>query len=501
MEAKTMKTTTNAKLIEILVRSRYPLVWVQTYEEGRVLEAIESVARERKLGFEPWSLTKGFEAAGDSQNKDPHGALAHIEKFKDKEAIYVLKDFHAFVKDAKIARQLRDLDSELRKRKSTIVVLSPHPLQVPDLEKSFYVMDWSLPSREEVREKAENLLKLPSVKRPENLDAAVDAAMGLTLTEVQTTFAKSAVTTGTLDVSAIISEKKQILKKGGILEFFEVDGGMGDVGGHEVLKDWLRKRKRAFTPEAREFGLDLPKGMLLVGPPGSGKSLVAKITGNHWGMATVRLDVGRIFQGLVGSSEENMRKAIAQAEACAPCILWVDEIEKGFGSGGLDGGTSSRVLGTFLTWMQEHTTPVFVLATANDVSALPPELLRKGRFDEIWFSDLPTEMERGSIFEIHLKKKGRKLTGDDICVLAEESEGFTGAEIEQAVKSALFDAFDAGRNLQLEDVRRALKDTAPVSKTMKEKIDALREWVKGRARSTSSTPATPRGSVEIIDLT
>jgi SpoVK/Ycf46/Vps4 family AAA+-type ATPase len=364
-----------------------------------------------------------------------------------------------------------------------------------------YVVDWDLPTREEIRSVADTLLKTTGLPAPENIDTAVDGALGLTLTEVEQTFAKSVVSTKTLDVATIIGEKKQILKKGGILEYYDATGNLTSVGGHGALKDWLKKRKRAFTAEARKYGLPLPKGTLVVGVPGSGKSLIAKILGNVWGMPTLRLDMGRVFAGIVGSSEENMRKVIAQAEACAPCVLWLDELEKGLGQGGLDGGTSTRVLGTFLTWMQDKTKPVFVLATANDVSRLPPELLRKGRFDEIWFADLPNLAERKEIFEIHLKGKGQDVKGFAIDHLAELADGFTGAEIESAVVSAMYDAFDVGRAVNTADIRKAIESTVPLSRTRKADIDSLRQWAHASARATRDlNPARESASGRKIEI-
>jgi SpoVK/Ycf46/Vps4 family AAA+-type ATPase len=301
------------------------------------------------------------------------------------------------------------------------------------------------------------------------------------------------VRTKTFDMPTIIGEKKQIIRKSGILEYYEAVEDVEDVGGLEILKDWLKKRQQAFTSKARDFGLPLPKGILLIGIPGTGKSLTAKCVGSMWQMPLLRLDVGKIFAGLVGSSEENIRKVIKTAEAIAPAILWLDELEKGFSGTGSsnmsDGGTTSRVFGTFITWLQEKTSPVFVIATANNVHQLPPELLRKGRFDEIFFCDLPQREERKQIFGIHLKKKNRKPESYDLEKLADATPDFSGAEIETAVVAAMYDSFDAGEDVTNERLLTSVGDIVPLSVTMREVIESMREWARTRARSASAKGA------------
>ncbi|HXE72557.1 MAG TPA: AAA family ATPase, partial [Candidatus Nitrosotenuis sp.] len=278
----------------------------------------------------------------------------------------------------------------------------------------------------------------------------------------------------------------------GILDYFSAQESLESVGGLENLKEWLRKRSRAFTDEARSFGLPPPKGVLLLGVQGCGKSLCARAVSNVWGLPLLRLDVGKIFSSLVGSSEENVRRAIATAESVAPCILWVDEIEKalagGSASGELDSGTTARVFATFLTWLQEKTAPVFVIATANKIENLPPELMRKGRFDDIFFVDLPSAPERREIFAIHIAARGRQPAAFDLDLLAGLSEGFSGSEIEQAVVAALYEAFDRGRDLITDDLVRVLESAVPLSRTMEGPIAALRRWAAGRARAASAHP-------------
>jgi SpoVK/Ycf46/Vps4 family AAA+-type ATPase len=290
-------------------------------------------------------------------------------------------------------------------------------------------------------------------------------------------------------IEAVTAEKQQIIRKSGLLEFYASDEVLTNVGGLETLKNWLRKRVRAFSEEARSFGLPEPKGILLVGVQGCGKSLVAKSVANSWRLPLLRLDVGRLFASLVGSSEENLRNAIKVAESIAPVVLWVDEIEKGFsgvGSSNMsDAGTAARVFGSFITWLQEKQKPVFVIATANDVSGLPPELVRKGRFDEIFFVDLPDAIERAQIWQIHLSKRNRDPAQFDLNTLAMASDGLSGAEIEQAVIAGLYEAFDKNRPLGMSDLLEVLQETVPLSQMMAEEIDGLRQWARQRARQAS----------------
>ncbi|MCL4789144.1 MAG: AAA family ATPase, partial [Verrucomicrobia bacterium] len=297
------------------------------------------------------------------------------------------------------------------------------------------------------------------------------------------------------DVGAVFSEKQQIIRKSGLLEYCATTESFANVGGLRVLKEWLTKRAVAFTSEARAFGLPPPKGILLLGVQGCGKSLCAKAVSNLWRLPLLRFDMGRMFGSLVGSSEENVRRAIAVAESVAPAILWVDEIDKAFAgsqsSGVTDGGTTARVFGTFVTWLSEKTAPVFVVATANTISQLPPELLRKGRLDEIFFVDLPSRDERQEVFRIHLTKRGREPAHFDLAALAEASASFSGAEIEEAINSALYDAFDVRGELTTQHVLHALAQTVPLARTMDEQIGCLRHWAEGRARNASVPRVVP----------
>ncbi len=485
-----------------LIRARYSLLYVVSSEEQRVEESLLKLARRRDMKLGAWSITRGFVQkfgtlkGGDV--KDPIKALDYINSAEGR-GLFVLRDYHAFLNDPTVVRKLRDLAQDLRKAQKHVFILSAVTKIPPELEKDMSIIDWDLPNRNELNTVVEGLLHhLPAgcdpglAKESQGRESIVDAALGLTLIEAENTLAKSLVRHKKFDLPTILSEKKHIIRKSGILEYYEAEENLDGIGGLEILKNWLKKRRLAFTSEARDFGLPMPKGILLLGVPGCGKSLTAKAVGAAWQMPLLRLDVGKIFGGLVGASEENIRKALKTAEAVAPAILWLDEMEKGFSGTGSsnmsDGGTTSRVFGTFVTWMQEKTSPVFVIATANDVRALPPELLRKGRFDEIFFVDLPTQEERFEILKIHLSKKGRAVEQLDIPRLIEAMPDFSGSEVEQVVVSALYEAFDADRHnreLSTEQLLHGAKEIVPLAVTMQEKIADMREWAKTRARPAS----------------
>lgn len=486
--------------IEDLIKARYALMYVVSHEETRVEESLRKLCVEREMRLESWSVTEGFRVvcngSGTRDVKDPMKALEHVFRGEGR-AVYVLRDFHPFLKEPSIVRRLRDLASALRRTKKSLILLSPVQKIPPELEKNISaIIDWELPSRGEIDQIARQLIPQapPAAQQmiesdPTFMERVVEAALGLTAVEAENVFAKSMVRTHTFDMETILEEKKQIIRKSGILEYYEHREEFSDIGGLEILKEWLVKRRHAFSSRARDFGLPLPKGILMIGVPGTGKSLTAKSAGALWEMPLLRLDVGKIFAGLVGSSEENIRTVIKTAEAIAPAILWIDEIEKGFSGTGSsnmsDGGTTSRVFGSFITWLQEKESPVFVIATANNVSSLPPELLRKGRFDEIFFCDLPSAEERRQIFDIHLRKKRRDPASFDLDRLVNATPEYSGAEIEQAVIAGLYDAFDSGEDLTTEGLLHTLSDIVPLSVTMREQIDGMRSWARTRARPAS----------------
>ncbi|NIM05810.1 MAG: AAA family ATPase [Armatimonadetes bacterium] len=496
------------KEIDVLIRARYSLLYVVSPEENRVTRALAEIAHREGKRLLAWTETMGLYSAlaqvppePDEATTDPIAALEKI-RLREEPAIYLLKDFpffleHRYDKSSTVIRKLRDLANALRTTYATVVLLSPRLFLPPELEKEVTVLDFDLPGLPELGELLDQALKAleeePEVEvdlSEEDREAVLKAALGLTLDEAENVFARCVVEKKGFDVRDILAEKKQIIRKSGALEYYEATERMDNIGGLDTLKGWLRRRALAFSEKARDFGLPAPKGVLLLGVQGCGKSLTAKAVAGLWKMPLLRLDVGSVFAGLVGSSEENMRRAIKMAEAVSPAVLWVDEIEKGLSgarsSGQLDSGVTARVFSTLTTWLQEKTKPVFVVATANDISALPPELLRKGRFDEIFFVDLPGEAERREVFTIHLRKRKRNPEDFDLARLARESKGFSGAEIEQAVISALYYAFEHDREITTEDILGALQETVPLSVTMREEIGELRKWAQGRARFASA---------------
>jgi len=372
--------------------------------------------------------------------------------------------------------------------------------QIPiELEKEVAVLDFAMPDMAELNQVLSQQLDLTRNRRitTETREKLLKAALGLTRDEAEKVYRKAQVTTGRLteeEVGIVLSEKKQLIRRNGILEYIEEDETIQSVGGLEELKRWLTQRSNAFTERAREYGLPQPKGMLILGVPGCGKSLIAKTTSRLWGLPLLRLDMGRVYDGsMVGRSEANLRNALKTAESISPAILFIDELDKAFagtaGSADSDGGTSSRIFGSFLTWMQEKDSPVFVMATANRVERLPGEFLRKGRFDELFFVDLPNAEERKDIFRIHLSKRKRDIPRFDLDQLANVSDGFSGAEIEQALVAAMYDAFAQEREFTQLDIIAAVKATQPLSKTMSEQVTALRDWARQRARPAAASVA------------
>ena len=491
--------------LDIYIRARYALLWVVTSEEQRALQELQALAEEQRKPLYVWSATTGIVNSAtpqraDTSKRDPLALLTTI--IDDREpGIWVLRDFHPFLRDHTVVRRLREAAFGLEASAKTIILLGPVLKIPPELEKEITVVDFALPTAPQIDRLLEQIINASgqhasiqvSLDRRQR-GKLVQACLGLTTAEAGNAIAKAIVQAdGRLDgdaIEAVTAEKQQIIRKSGLLEFYASDEQLNNVGGLNILKEWLRKRVRAFSDEARAFGLPEPKGILLVGVQGCGKSLVAKSVANSWRLPLLRLDVGRLFSSLVGSSEENLRTAIRVAESIAPVVLWVDEIEKGFSGVGSsnvsDAGTAARVFGSFITWLQEKKAPVFVIATANIVSQLPPELVRKGRFDEIFFVDLPNTAERTDIWKIHLLKRNRDTTQFDLNTLAMASDGLSGAEIEQAVIAGLYEAFDKNRPLQMGDLLDVLQETIPLSQMMQEDITALRNWARQRARQASN---------------
>lgn len=512
-------------------RARFPFLYVSTWEEERVITEVKQIVQTVDLIKTPrtlftWSVTEGLRSDGNLQSNDtkaPMKALEFIEKYKEP-AVFILKDFHIYFggdgrhADYALIRKIRDLVTVLEKSTApkNVILLSPS-VNVPyELQKEITIVEYGLPSFVEIKEMLNKMIeanrsnsRIKINLTPEEEERLAKAALGLTLQEAENAFALALVSKGRLDidsVESVLQEKQQIIKKTGVLEYIKSDPNMDDIGGLENIKRWLKKRDKSWLDSAAEYGLPAPKGVLLTGVPGCGKSLIAKSISSMWHLPLLKLDMGKIFNGIVGSSEENMRKAIATAEAISPSILWIDEIEKGLsgiGSSG-DSGTSTRVFGTLLTWMQEKKEPVFVIATANNIDSLPPELLRKGRFDEIFFVDLPTRKERMDIFKIHLSKrlKSPKVMGDfrlddyTLEKLADLTETFIGAEIEQVVISALFEAFSKDQSLTFSDLEKVIRNMVPLSITQSEQIRRIREWANIRA--VAATPQEDRAEYNRI---
>jgi SpoVK/Ycf46/Vps4 family AAA+-type ATPase len=490
--------------LSILVQAQYPLIYLVTSEEERAEQAIATIAQakpQRRVFV--WTVTHGVVEFGQPRNVTQHNTVAPqpaIEwVIRQREpGIYIFKDLHPLM-DAVVIRWLRDAVASFKDTHKTIVLMSP-VLEVPlELEKEVAVLDYALPDMTELNQVLTQQLEQNRLRRPstETREKLLKAALGLTRDEAEKVYRKALVMAGRLteaEVEIVLSEKKQLIRRNGILEYIEEDETLDSVGGLEELKHWLRQRSNAFTERAREYGLPQPKGMLILGVPGCGKSLIAKTTARLWGLPLMRLDMGRVYDGsMVGRSEANLRNALKTAESISPAILFIDEIDKAFagsaGSADSDGGTSSRIFGSFLTWMQEKTSPVFVMATANRVERLPGEFLRKGRFDEIFFVDLPNAEERKEIFTIHLSKRRRDITRFDLDQLVSICDGFSGAEIEQALIAAMYEAFAQDREFTQLDIIASIKATLPLSKTMSEQVTALRDWARQRARPAAASIA------------
>lgn len=483
------------KELDIYLRARFTLIVMVTGEEERALQTVKKVCEQGKRPCVTWDAADGFKSligAGlPSAAADALTALEQIEKAENN-ALFVLKDFHELWDNFKVKRKLRSVAQSLRFTAKSILVTTPSSKIPKELKDEVVIVEFPSPNVDELEAV---LLPLTQVKGVRvNLTALgrsklLQAALGLSAAQAQRVFAKAIVSDGVLDdrdIDLVTEQKKEIIRESEALEFYPVSETPDDVGGLEVLKNWLRLRERAFTQEARDYGLPAPKGIALIGIPGTGKSLTAKMIGGLWHLPLLRLDVGALFGSLVGESEERARRALRLAETVAPCVVWIDEVEKGLSHGGMDSGTSTRVFGTVLTWMQEKTAACFVVATANDISSLPPELLRKGRFDEIFFLDLPTQEERKEIFNVHLTKRQRLIRDFDTEQLAVESEGYVGAEIEQAIIDAMYVGFNKGREFTTEDVSEALKRQVPLSISQRETIENLRNWLReGRAQSAS----------------
>ncbi len=490
----------------LLLRARYPVIYIATPEEERAEQAIAIAAQTlNSRGVYTWDFVEGYRGNPTDQGaarRNPLQALEQVEKLSESVgAIFILRDFHRFLDDVAIARKLRNLARRLKSQPKNIILLAPQ-VQVPDdLAEIITLLDFALPDVEAIRAEVTRLLN--SLKAPlaaADLDTLVQSCQGLSIERIRRVLARGIAAHGTFrpeDIDLVLEEKRQTIRQTQILDFNPAQEQISDIGGLDNLKDWLLRRGNAFSEKARQYGLPHPRGLLLVGIQGTGKSLTAKAIAHHWHLPLLRLDVGRLFAGLIGESESRTRQMVQIAEALAPCILWIDEIDKAFSGadGRGDAGTSSRVFGTFITWMAEKTSPVFVVATANNIQALPPELLRRGRFDEIFFVGLPSQIERKSIFEVHLSRlRAHNLQSYDLDRLAYETPNFSGAEIEQAIIEAMHIGFSQDRDFTTDDVLEAASQIVPLARTAQEQVEALQAWAaSGKARLASrSTPLGDR---------
>jgi AAA+ superfamily predicted ATPase len=489
-------TTTYDHLLH-LSRAGAKVLHIASYEWERVRGHVIGLAQELGLTLRIWSQSTGLlscseegkTATEDDSATEPLELLKQIHGSNDA-GLWLLEDFQPFLREEHhpIHRWLREIARISASPRKMIVLSTPVPGLPIDLRKEIPTLELELPGVDDLRVVLHDAASALGVSADAD-DALLDAARGLTVMEARLAFGKAAAELKRLDhgaVPLVAREKERIIKQSEVLEYYPTDARLIDVGGLDQLKVWLERRGRAFGANARDYGLDAPKGVLLLGVQGCGKSLLAKAVAATWQFPLLRFDMGKVFGGIVGQSEANIRTALQVAQALAPCVLWIDEIEKGLAGMGssdqTDGGTTARVVGSLLTWMQEKRDPVFVVATANRIDMLPPELLRKGRFDEIFFVDLPTRAVREEILAIHLRKKRRNPRDFDLKNLAGQSVGFSGAELEEAVREGLYDAFAESRELTTEHIGRALAKTFPLSRTMRDQIESLRQWAKVRAR-------------------
>lgn len=469
------------------IRAAVPAVSVTTPEWERVTGDVIGVTNKMNLKCAYWSHVKGLvlgdQIVADSNN--PINTLTAIEEMEDTTVVFL--NFNLPLKHPAIQQKVRDIIPNCKAKGVLLIFLSVSGEIPAELEKEVILLDYELPDKEAIK----NILdSFGEIEVEENcFNQMLEAATGLTQSEsenmIALSLAKNNLVLNQNAVAQVKKEKAQALRKSGVLELYEPEN-LPKVGGLDQLKMWLWERGKAFSDEAREFGLPFPKGILVSGIPGTGKSLIAKTISKQWGFPLLLM--GNVLDKYVGESEKRMKDALKVAERMAPCILMLDEIEKFFAGvgGSSDSGVSTRVFGQFLSWMQETKAPVFVVATANNIAGLPPELLRKGRFDEIWFVDLPGQKEREEIFRIHIARKGRDAEKFDIPRLASDTAGYTGSEIEQVVIAGMFRAFSRKTDIDTATLQEAAKETAPLSVTMSDKISAMRDWGKSRARLASS---------------
>lgn len=484
--------------LELLVRAHYGLIILETAEAEPAEQLARQIASDLSLHYYHWTRSKGLRRGGGSgdplieDTKEPHKALAFIER--EGSGIVLLRDMAGCLDDQLVVSHLLDVLKVFDTRRGALMLVG-HDVRLPDalrpLATTFRVPP---PTYDDYRMLVERLIREYSARMPVVVDLTpqdrmrlTQNLMGLSLSEAEKIVTRQIIEDGALrarDIEGVIAAKRQAVQQDGLLEYYPAEGSLGQVAGLAGLKQWLARRRTVLADPQRAAaqGLDFPKGVLLLGVPGCGKSLCAKAIACEWGLPLLKLDPANLYDKYVGDSEKNFKRAMQTAERMAPVVLWIDELEKAFASGNTDsdGGLSRRVFGTFLSWLQDRRGSVFVVATSNDVSQLPPEFIRKGRFDEVFFVDLPGAAARADVFSIHLQKRRQDASRFDLAALAAAADGFSGAEIEGCIAGALYAAFSANTPLTTEMMLDEVARTRPLSQTMPEKVAGLREWARPR---------------------
>ena len=485
--------------LALFLKARYPIIYINTIEEDRVEYVIrKNIKTNLNRSIYSWDFVDGYTNNPNNEGfakRNPLQALELVERLNaETPALFLLKDFNRFLTDLSISRKLRNISRILKLQPKTIIIIGSDLTIPKELQDLITVVQFQLPLEEEISQELNRLISSLNIKVDSQLfENLTRACQGLSLERIRRVLSKIIATYKTIDsdsIAVLLSEKKQIISQTEILEYSSVNEQIANLGGLENLKDWLKKRKTAFGLQALNYGLPTPRGLLLIGIQGTGKSLTAKAIANDWQLPLLKLDVGKLFGGIVGESESRLRQMINVAETISPCILWIDEIDKAFSNTDNrgDSGTSNRVLATFISWLSEKTKPVFVIATANNIDLLPIEIIRKGRFDEIFFLDLPEQEEREEIFKIHLQTfRPNSWESFDYSQLAQASEAFSGAEIRQSIIEGMYHAFYEKREFTTEDICMALKELIPLAHLESDQMIRLQQWASsGKIRSASS---------------
>ena len=485
--------------LALFLKARYPIIYINTIEEDRVEYIIrKNIKTNLNRSIYSWDFVDGYTNNPNNKGfakRNPLQALELVERLNaETPALFILKDFNRFLTDLSISRKLRNISRILKLQPKTVIIIGSDLTIPKELQDLLTVLQFQLPLENEINQELDRLVNSLNIKiDPQLFENLTRACQGLSLERIRRVLSKIIATYKTIDnnsIGILLSEKKQIISQTEILEYTSVDEKITNLGGLDNLKDWLRKRKTAFGIQASNYGLPTPRGLLLVGIQGTGKSLTAKAIANEWQLPLLKLDVGKLFGGIVGESESRLRQMINVAETISPCILWIDEIDKAFSSTESkgDSGTSNRVLATFISWLSEKKKPVFVIATANNIDLLPLEIIRKGRFDEIFFLDLPKKEEREEIFKIHIKEfRPNSWESFDYNKLAELSESFSGAEIRQSIIEGMYHAFYEKREFTTNDISMALTELIPLAHLESNQMIKLQNWASsGRIRLASS---------------